>query len=137
MQCAKKISIISLISIIMLSGIIGCGKEAILNLTITEQPQGGVNIQLVQCTFEGEIISGDGSVEVVAKWWGFNSSCGLTLLKTESYEFDSPQPISYTTSINSALYLVLPTAHYWVEFRWTDHEGQHTIKSLKAFCEWN
>lgn len=117
----------------------GCGgeeepEETILEVTITAHPQGGVNVQSVSCTFEGEIISGDDPVQVTIEWWwedalGFNDQ----VVETNYHNFDDPQPVSHTTTFTAPVGFVLLN-YYWVELSWTDDDGNHTLESSKAFC---
>ena len=136
MQHNKNPCINILFSIVVLFFLLSCGKEeTILRLTIIEQPQSGTNVSFIQCTFEGEVVSGDESVRVEAEWWeedqyGFNE----TQVGAEYFDFDSQQPISRITSYGAPFPFVL-YGYYWVEFVWSDDEGQHRRESQKAFCE--
>jgi len=134
----KTTVLLSLLVIAALVMFAGCGgeeepEETILEVTITAHPQGGVNIQSVDCTFEGEITSGDGPVQVTIEWWwedefGFNDQ----VVETDYHDFTEQQPVAHTTSFFAPLGFVLLN-YYWVELSWTDDNGDHTLESTKAF----
>ena len=132
------IKLLSVSLVIALMAVVGCGDDAVevttLDLTITSHPEGGVNIQSVSCTVEGELIGGDDPVTVTIDWW-WEDAAGLNdeIYSTETYTFSENQPIEHTTTydVPAGFFLL---AYWWAEFTWSDDDGSHSIESNKAFC---
>ena len=129
------------LSLLLMAALIiftGCGgeeepEETILEVTITQHPQGGINVQSVSCTFECEITNGSGTVQVTIEWW-WEDAAGLNdqVVETDYVDFTQNQPVSHTTTFSAPAGFVLLN-YYWVELSWTDDDGPHTVESNKAF----
>ena len=98
------------LSLLLMAALIiftGCGgeeepEETILEVTITQHPQGGVNVQSVSCTFECEITNGSGTVQVTIEWW-WEDAAGLNdqVVETDYVDFTQNQPVSHTTTFSA------------------------------------
>ena len=138
-MCKRISGVLALLLMATLIMFASCGgdeepEEHLLQVTITDHPQGGLNVQSVDCTFEGEIVSGSGTIQVTIEWW-WEDALGLNdqVLETNYENFDHAQPVSQTTTFMAPVGLSL-TNYFWVELSWTDDEWPHTIESNKAFC---
>lgn len=121
--------------IALLIALASCGKEeTILEIIITEHPLGGMNVESLDCTFEGEIISGDDPVQVTIEWW-WEDENGVYggIVETDYCEFDEQYPVTYTTNHRASLGYVF-VGYFWVSLSWTDDEGMSRIESAKGFC---
>jgi hypothetical protein len=124
----------------------GCeNAETVLNLSVTSNPDGGNEVGLVSCTFQGylEAIGGGmlGSKEtetisVTAEWWWENADHENAELKdSETFTFSTETPTSFTTTYSAGTGYILLN-YYWVKLTWTDADGSHTLESGKAFCQY-
>lgn len=130
--------IIILIAISVLS--LKCNKdnpappETNLSLTVTEHPDGGKLVNQVSANFEGAITGTVTPVSVTVEWWWEDGN-------HENSEMQESEEIIFNSSnvtLKSTIYKAPPNYfllnYYWVKFTWTDDNGQHEVKTSKAFC---
>ena len=129
---------ISLLAISILS--ISCKKDdptppaTNLSLTVTEHPDGGKQVSQVSANFEGVISGTVSPVSVTVEWWWEDGNHDNSkMVDSEEIIFNSSNVTTKSTIYKAATGYILLN-YYWVRFIWTDDNGQHEIKSSKAFC---
>ncbi len=105
-----------------------------LNVTITEHPEGGNNINQVSAQFEGKILGKVTPCSVTVEWWWENGNHENPSMKSsEEILFNSANVTSKSTIYKAPVGYILNN-YYWVKFKWTDDDGQHELETSKAFC---
>jgi hypothetical protein len=115
-----------------------CGADmpSRLEFNITGQPVGGVNVQMVTCTFEGwlEPKGGgqEGGVDPVTLTATWTTAAGAHGAQTYTYVYER-RKLTYTfiKAAPSGLFL---DKDFWVVFTWKDCNGPHTVTSSVAHC---
>ena len=118
----------------------GCPKDdpeplpTTLNLTITEHPDGGKQVNQVSAKFEGAITGTITPVSVTVEWWwedvNHNNS---KMVESEEIIFNSGNVTIKSTIYKAQVGYILMN-YYWVKFTWTDDNGQHETETSKAYC---
>ena len=105
-----------------------------LNLTITEHPDGGKQVNQVSAKFEGAITGTITPVSVTVEWWWEDGNHeNSKMVESEEIIFNSGNVTIKSTIYKApASYFLLN--YYWAKFTWTDDNGQHEIKTSKAYC---
>jgi PKD repeat protein len=108
--------------------------ETQLDITITQQPVGGSQIELLSASFDGTIAGYLRPVYATAEWF-FQPAAGgnPTLMSSTEYMFDSAHTTSKSTVYSAPPGYVLAN-NYYLKLVWTDDAGQHTLLSDKAYC---
>ena len=134
----KKIKLI-IIVLLTVSLFTTCQKdktpaETNLNVLITQNPNGGEQVNSVSVQFSGKITGTEKSVPVIVEWWWEDGNHSNSKIKSSAeYTFDSATTTTKSTvwSADSG-YILLN--YFWVKITWTDDDGQHSIESSKAYC---
>ena len=108
--------------------------DVTLNLSVTNQPDGGNQVNTVSCEYDGSVSVSDESIQVTVEWWWEDGNHENAALKdSEQVTFDSKNTVSKSTVYSAGSGYVLLN-YYWVKFKWTDDDGSHEIESGKAYC---
>ncbi len=99
------------------------------DVSIVSDPEGGLNVTSLACTFVATSVSAPGTEPVTlrAKWV---ASCGVH--KTEVFTFSGDEETFLTSYGEPDGYPLTKT--FWVEITWEDARGSHTVKSAQAAC---
>lgn len=123
----------------------GCARaKTSLIILIISHPQGGYEISILSCTFQGKLETHGGGIfgskeprpitAFVEWWWEDGYHQNAQVIKSETYTFTSKEPVMYTTTYSAPPGYVLLN-YFWVKIKWTDEDGTpHTIESAKAYC---
>jgi len=120
------------------SSIVSCGSEdvdTLLDLTITEDPQGGAQVSSVTVEFEAALVDGETPISVTVEWWWENAVHEDDEMKdSETFSVASQTPMTFTSTHSAASGYILLN-YYWVKISWTDEAGEdHEVESDKAYC---
>jgi hypothetical protein len=105
-----------------------------LDITITQEPSGGSQINQVKVKFSGIITGKIKPVDVTVEWWWENAAHANTAMEgTTDFTFDSGISTSKSSTF-AAPYGYILLNYWWVKIIWTDDAGDHLLESDKAFC---
>jgi len=127
---------LALIALIALVGLVSCGsKDTTLDLTITEDPQGGAQVSSVTVEFEAGLVDGDTPITVTVEWWWENAVHEEDEMMDSENITVSSQTVQTFTSTYSASSGFILLNYWWVKIKWTDEAGDsHEVESDQAYC---
>jgi hypothetical protein len=138
------LSIVVLMAVVVLPGYACNGLEypESLNLTITRQPVGGMNVGLISCAYTATYIRE--KVDDPEKYHQPNGVRLTVSIKNDRGSTYSEQSFDFNEngqSISKVISFQAPAGMYldktfWAVFNWRDHSGQkeHTVESSRAVC---
>lgn len=136
-------ALVLLAALVVLPGYNDCGKEypESLNITITRQPVGGMNVGLVSCAYTVAYVK-----EQVDDESKYRQPEGVDLtvcFKNDRGSTYSEQDFHFNSSNTGGSKVIsfqAPSGMYldktfWVEFKWQASGMYHSMESSKAVCK--
>jgi hypothetical protein len=106
------------------------GGALAADVRVTEDPEGGLYVTKLSCTFEAVEMGGALAATPVTLRVKWVASCGVH--KSETFQFAGGQQTYMTTYSEAGGSYIGKT--FWVEITWEDAEGTHRIESGAAEC---
>lgn len=106
------------------------GASLAADVRVTEQPEGGLYITKLSCTFEAVEVGSASAAAPIALRVKWVAPCGVH--KTETFQFAGDEQTYMTTYSEAGGSYIGKT--FWVEITWEDAEGAHRIESAAAEC---
>ena len=109
----------------------------VLNITITQHPEGGNDVNKVSVEYEGIVSGTIEPISVTVQWWWEDGNHeNPNMMNSEETVFNSNNVTTKTTLYSAPVGYVLLN-YYWVKLIWTDDTGSHELSSSKAYCTHN
>lgn len=109
--------------------------ETQFEMSITQQPVGGINVSTVSTTVLGTIVGTVKPIDVTVEWFVENATHeNAFAISTSIIKFTEGTAIAKS----SACRVLDPYRHsvyYWLKLTWEDSAGKHVIETDKVFCE--
>ncbi|MGB3341730.1 MAG: hypothetical protein WBB37_09655 [bacterium] len=113
-----------------------CGKTYTrLTFVFGKQPEGGVDVTLVDCVIVGRLVDGDTPIQVTVQWlWEDLNHQNHQLYWQDTWTFRSEQAEELPTGVQSPAGYVL-VGYFWFQATWEDEDGTpNTVVSDTARC---